>query len=210
MIRILIADDHAIFRQGLARLIGGTPGMGLVGEAANGHEVLDGVRALSPDVLLLDLSMPGPGGVDLIKRLRKEAPGVPVLVLTVHDETELARRTIRAGAAGYLTKDGEPEDMLDAVRAVARGGNYVAQQMAARLLYDQLRPDAGAPHRVLSNREYQVFTELARGVPIATIGERLHISPKTVSTHKVRILQKLGLSGDAELIRYALRHRLVE
>lgn len=210
MIQILIADDHAIFRQGLARLIGGTVDMRLVGEATNGHEVLDGVRRLSPDILLLDLNMPGPSGVDLIKRVRSEAPSVPVLILTVHDETELARRAIRTGAAGYLTKDGEPEDMLDAVRVVARGGNYVAQPVAARLLYGHPGPEVGAPHHVLSNREFQVFTELALGIPIATISERLHISPKTVSTHKARMLQKLGLRGDAELIRYALRHRLVE
>lgn len=210
MIRIFIADDHAIFRQGLARLIGTAADMQLVGEAANGHDALAGARTLSPSVLLLDLSIPGPSGVDLIKRIRSEAPDVPVLVLTVHNETEIARRTIRAGAAGYLTKDGEPEHMLDAMRVVARGGNYVAQPVAARLLYDQLGPETEAPHRLLSNREYQVFTDLAHGVAIGTIGERLHISPKTVSTHKARVLQKLGLRTDADLIRYALRHGLVK
>lgn len=210
MIRILIADDHAIFRQGLVRLIGFAVDMQLVGEAANGHEVLSGIRDHSPDILLLDLSMPGPGGIELIKRVCNEAPGLPVLVLTVHDETELASRAIRAGAAGYLTKDGEPECLLDAIRIVSRGGNYVAQSIAARLLYGRLGPDTSAPHRLLSNREYQVFLELAQGVGIGAIGEQLHISPKTVSTHKFRVLQKLGLRTEAELIRYALRNHLVQ
>lgn len=209
MIQILIADDHAIFRQGVRRVIEFAADMRVVSEASNGREVLESIRSQEPDILLLDLAMPSPSGIERIKRVREVAPSLPILVLTVHNESELASRTIRAGAAGYLTKDGEPELLLDAIRTVSKGGNYVAQPIAAKLLYDRFDRDA-APHRLLSDREYQVFLRLARGLGIGVIADDLYISPKTVSTHKFRVLQKLGLKTEAELVRYAIRHQLVD
>lgn len=209
MIRVLIADDHAIFRQGLCRVLGLAQDMAISGEAASGREVLERVDGMKADVLLLDMTMPGPSGIELIKRVRSQRPGLPILVLTVHDESELASRAIRAGAAGYVTKDGEPERLLDAIRIIAKGGNYVAPPIAAKLLYQSVDHD-DAPHRLLSNREYQVFLRLARGAGLGEIASALHISPKTVSTHKFRVLQKLGLKTDAELVRYAIRQRLVD
>lgn len=209
MIRILAADDHTIFRKGLRRVIEFAGDMQLVNEARNGREVLELIGSGDYDLLLLDLAMPGPSGIELIKRVREERPQLPILALTVHDEIEIASRTIRAGAAGYLTKDGEPSLLLDAIRTVARGGNYVAQPIAAKLLYGWPGEDSEL-HRTLSDREYQVFCLLALGTGIGPIAEQLHISPKTVSTHKFRVLQKLRLRTDGELVRYALRHRLVD
>lgn len=209
MIRILVAEDHAIFCEGLRRVFEFANDMELVDVARNGREVLETIAGGGHDILLLDLSMPSPNGVELIKRIRDEAPRLPILVLTVHDEIEMASRVIRAGAAGYLTKDGEPEALIEAIRLVARGGNYVAPSLAAKMLYQRL--DEGShPHCLLSDREYQVFCLLARGLGIRPIAVQLHISPKTVSTHKLRVLQKLGLQTDSELVRYALRHELVD
>ena len=210
MIRVCIADDHAIFREGLRRVLAFAGDMDVSGEARNGREVLALAQQGVHDVLLLDLNMPAPSGIELIKRLRNEAPKLPILVLTVHDETEIARRVIAVGAAGYLTKDGEPEVLFDALRTVSRGRHYVAQEVAARVLFHDGVDDELAPHRQLSNREFDVFRRLAEGASISAIAAALGISPKTISTHKFRLMQKLGVETDGELIRYALRHRLVE
>ena len=207
MIRLLIADDHAIFRQGLRRVIDFAADLDVAAEARNGREVIEQVRVRRFDAVLLDLDMPGVSGIELIKLLVEQAPALPILVLTVHDEVELARRAVAAGAAGYVTKDGEPEALLDAVRTVARGGHYVAPQIATRMLYQGLAPDE-APHRSLSDREFQVFRRLADGESIGEIAEALQVSPKTISTHKFRAMQKLGLRTDGELVRYAIRHGL--
>ncbi len=210
MIRVFIADDHAIFREGLRRVLAFAGDMDVSGEACNGREVLAQAPRGAHDVLLLDLNMPGPGGIELIRRVRNEAPKLPILVLTVHDEAEIARRAIAAGAAGYLTKDGEPEVLFEAVRAVSRGRHYVEQTVASRVLFQGTTDDGRVPHHQLSNREFDVFRRLAEGGTIPAIAAALGISPKTVSTHKFRLMQKLGVASDGELIRYALRHRLVE
>lgn len=210
MIRIFIADDHAIFREGLRRVLAFAGDMDVSGEARNGREVLAQAQRGAHDVLLLDLNMPGPSGIELIKRVRNEAPKLPILMLTVHDEAEIARRAISAGAAGYLTKDGEPEALLEAVRTVARGRHYVEQAVASRVLFQGAAEDGRIPHHQLSNREFDVFRRLAEGAAIPAIAAALGISPKTVSTHKFRLMQKLGVASDGELIRYALRHGLVE
>lgn len=210
MIRVFIADDHAIFREGLRRVLAFAGDMGVSGEACNGREVLTQTRKGAHDVLLLDLNMPAPSGIELIKRMRNEAPKLPILVLTVHDEAEIARRAIDAGAAGYLTKDGEPEVLFEAVRTVSRGRHYVEQGVASRVLFQGGMHDDKAPHRRLSNREFDVFRRLAEGASIPLIAAALGISPKTVSTHKFRLMQKLGVETDRELIRYALRQGLVE
>ncbi len=208
-IRVLVADDHAIFRQGLRRVIDHAADIVVADEAKNGREVLERIAGDSQyDVLLLDLAMPSPSGIELIKRIREERPKLAILVLTVHDESELASRAIRAGADGYLTKDGEPDVLLEAIRTVARGGHVVAQAIAAKLLFEPVA-DQHAPHQRLSDREYQVFNQLARGATIGEIAEKLRISAKTVSTHKQRLLQKLGLRNETDLVRYAIRHGIV-
>lgn len=209
MISVLIADDHAIFRLGLRRVLEFANDIRIAGEARDGREALEQARAGTHDLLVLDLTMPGPSGIDLVRRVRGAAPKLPVLVLTVHDEVELAQRAVDAGASGYLTKDDEPETLLDAVRTVARGGNYIAQRIAMKMLYRR-GGAADEPHRALSNREFEVFRRLAAGQGIAQVADALHISPKTVSTHKFRLMQKLGLRSERDLVRYAIRHGLAD
>ncbi len=208
MYRILIADDHAIVRQGLRQVLALAPEMHLAGEAKNGWEVLERARLGGIDLILLDMTMPGPSGVDLVKRLREEAPRVPILVLTMHDESQIAGRVIKAGAAGYLTKDSEPESLIAAIRQVAAGGHYLEPSLAARMVFDVTHTQTDVPHNALSDREYQVFLELVRGRGINEIAEELHLSAKTVSTHKFRIKQKLGVDNDSDLVRYAIKNQL--
>lgn len=207
--RIMVADDHAVFREGLRRVLAFTSDLLLVSEARSGREVLDRLAASSTDLLLLDLNMPAPSGIELIKRIREEHPRVPIVVLTAHDEVEFASRAIRAGAAGYLTKDSEVEFLLAAIRDVAHGGHAVAPTVATRLIFDAGTYDE-LPHRKLSDREYEVFRLLAAGASIGEAAGRLRISAKTISTHKLRLLQKLGLRNEGDLIRYAIRHGFQE
>ncbi|MDX9995525.1 MAG: response regulator transcription factor [Rhodocyclaceae bacterium] len=211
MIRIVIADDHAIVRQGLRQLLAITPDLELAGEAKDGWEVLERVRSGGFDLLLTDLSMPGPNGVDLVKRVHDEAPRLPVLVLSMHDEAQIATRAIKAGARGYLTKDSEPETLLAAIRKVSSGGHYIDSELASRLVFGQeAASDGEVPHACLSDREYQVFLQLARGESINDIAAALHLSAKTVSTHKFRLMQKMQFESLSDLVRYALRHALIE
>lgn len=208
MIRILMADDHAIVRQGLRQVLALLPELILAGEAKNGWEVLEQVHSCSPTLLLMDMNMPGPSGVELIKRVREEAPRLPILVLSMHGESQIAGRALKAGAAGYLTKDSEPESLVAAIRQVARGAHYVEPAVAERLLFDRVPNEASAPHLTLSDREYQVFLMLVHGRSVVEIAGELHLSAKTVSTHKFRLLQKLGLDNLSELVRYAIKHEL--
>lgn len=209
MIRVLIADDHAIFREGLRHVLDLASDMRVSGEATCGREVLAQATESEHDVLLLDLNMPSPSGIDLIKRIHEKRPELPVLVLTVHDETEIARRAISAGASGYLTKESDPEVLHEALRLVARGRNYVDQRVASQLLFNAAAEGDTQLHHQLSNREFEVFRRLAEGETIPMIASALAISPKTVSTHKFRLMQKMELASDGELIRYALRHAIV-
>jgi DNA-binding NarL/FixJ family response regulator len=208
MIRVLIADDHAIVRQGLRLVLGLAPELELAAEAKTGWEVIEQVRAGNLDLLLLDMNMPGPNGVELIKRVREEAPRLPILVLSMHGESQIAGRAIKAGASGYLTKDCEPETLISAIRQVAAGANYIDPAVAARLLFNEAPSDSEEPHRSLSDREYQIFQMLVAGRGVNEIGEALHLSAKTVSTHKLRLMQKLGVDNLSDLVRYALRHEL--
>jgi DNA-binding NarL/FixJ family response regulator len=211
MIRIVIADDHAIVRQGLRQLLAIAPDLELAGEAKDGWEVLERIRAGGFELLLTDLSMPGPSGVDLVKRVHDEVPRLPVLVLSMHDEAQIATRAIKAGARGYLTKDSEPETLLAAIRKVAGGGHYIDPELASRLVFGREGDGEGrAPHACLSDREYQVFLLLARGMSINDIAADLHLSAKTVSTHKFRLMLKMRFESLSELVRYALRHGLIE
>jgi DNA-binding NarL/FixJ family response regulator len=208
MIRVLIADDHAIVRQGLRQVLALAPELELAGEARNGWEVIEHIRSGDLNLLLLDMTMSGPSGVELIKRVREEAPHLPILVLSMHGESQIAGRAIKAGAAGYLTKDSEPETLIAAIRQVASGAHYIEAAVATRLVFDAAPNHTDQPHLALSDREYQIFLLLVQGRGVNDIGEALHLSAKTVSTHKLRLMQKLGVYNLSDLVRYALKHGL--
>ena len=210
MIRVVIADDHQILRKGLKQLLQASGDVEIVGEAGDGFEVLERVRTLDFDVLLLDMSMPGKSGVELIKLVKAEKPKLRILVLTMHEEHQYAVRAIRAGASGYLTKESASGQLVAAIRKVAGGGAFISAAVAEQLALGAM-PDAQGPlHGSLSDREFQVFRMLAEGKSISDIAERLNLSVKTVSTHKANILQKMNMTTTGDLIRYALAHRLVE
>lgn len=209
-IRIVIADDHAIVRDGLKRIFEGQPDFAVVGEARDGHEALAAARSDALDVMLLDMSMPGRSGVELIKQIKAERPALPVLVLSMHDEQQYAVRAIRAGAAGYLTKDSATTQLVAAIRKVAAGGLYITTSVAEQLAQGLKAVADDLPHKRLSDREYEVFMRLVAGESVSGIAERLHLSVKTVSTHKTHILDKMRMGSVAELVRYAVAHRLLD
>jgi DNA-binding NarL/FixJ family response regulator len=202
--RVLICDDHSIVRDGLKRILAATTDLQVAGEAADGDQALRLVKANDYDVVMLDMSMPGLSGIDLIKRLKLEKPKLRILVLSMHGESQYAARALKSGAAGYLSKDSPAEALLGALRKVAAGGVHIGEAAAASLLQTGEKP----AHEALSDREFEVMRLLVEGLGPTEIGERLHLSVKTVSTHKTRILEKLGLNSTAELVRYALEHRL--
>jgi len=208
--RVLIADDHAIVREGLKRILAADPAFTVAGEAKDGHEVLAAVRAGGFEVLLLDLSMPGRSGIELIGQVKVERPELRVLVLSMHGEQQYAVRAIRAGAAGYLTKDAAPTQLVEALRKIAAGGLFITPAVAEALAIGLQTPGEELPHKRLSDREHEVFLLLAAGQSVTAIAERLHLSVKTVSTHKTHIHEKLGLGSLAELVRYAVTHRLLD
>lgn len=210
MIGIMLADDHAIVRAGLKQVLGEAPDFVVVGEAGNGQEVIDLVREKTPDVLLLDMSMPGKSGIDLIKLLKADHPKLPILVLSMHKEEQYAVRAIKAGAAGYLTKESAAELLVSAIRKVAGGGKYISPTVAERLAMEYGNSREETPHTSLSDREYQIFQMIVAGTTITAIADQLSLSVKTVSTHKSRILQKMGKSSSAELIHYAIEHHLFD
>lgn len=209
-VRLLIADDHQLMREGLRRLIAAVPGLRVVAEAANGHEVLEALRAHVVDVAVLDLSMPGMPGMDLIRRVKSEHPRVPVLVLTMHAEEQYAMRAFRSGASGYLTKDSAGGELVQAIRKLAAGGGFVTTSLAERLAIGLSTQHEGLPHTRLSDREFEIFRRIGAGQRLTDIATELHLSVKTVSTHKTRILEKMGLDSAAALIRYGLEHRLFD
>ncbi len=204
MIRVLSADDHKIVRDGLKRILAGTTDIQVTAEAASGEEALAAVKAQDFDLVMLDMSMPGLSGLDLIKRLRIERPKLRMLVLSMHGEQQYAARVLKAGAAGYLSKDSASELLVSAIRKIAAGGMHIPEGAAAGLLASD-KP----AHESLSDREFEVLRLLVGGLGPTEIAERLHLSVKTVSTHKTRILDKLNLGSTAELVRYALEQKLV-
>jgi DNA-binding NarL/FixJ family response regulator len=208
MIRVVIADDHQILREGLKQLLLAAGDLDVIGEAGDGFQVLERVRAIDFDVLLLDMSMPGKSGVELIRQVKTEKPRLRILVLSMHEEHQYAVRAIRAGASGYLTKESAAQALVAAIRKVASGGAYISAEVAERLAQDAMPNAEGPPHRTLSDREYQVFLLLVNGRTVTEIAAELHLSAKTVSTHKARLMEKLGVENNAELIHYAVRHRL--
>lgn len=210
MIRLLIADDHAIVREGLRRLLGECPDMEVREEASSGDEILSKLDALDVDVdvALLDLSMPGPGFFELMRHLRERCPNIAILVLSMQPEDMYAVRALRAGAAGYVTKDHSPNELAKAIRRVASGGRYISAELAESLaLGHGLDPDSQG-HAQLSNREFQVLCRIGAGDSVKEVAAQLDLSPKTVSTYRSRILEKLSLETTAELIRYAVEHKL--
>jgi len=206
--RVVIADDHTIVREGLRRILEGQEGIEVSGEAVNGHEVMERVRAGAFDLLLLDLSMPGKSGIELIKQVRDEAPRLRILVLTMHEEDQYAVRAIRAGAQGYLTKESAPSQLVSAIRRIAEGRPYISANVAEQLALDVMPGSDEEPHKHLSDREFEIFQLLVGGRGVSEIAGQLHLSVKTVSTHKTRILQKMNAQSVADLVRYAIRHRL--
>jgi two-component system, NarL family, invasion response regulator UvrY len=208
-IRIFIADDHPIVRQGLRRIVEEDPGMAIAGEAGDAAAVLAALQSTAADLVLLDVSMPGAPFLETLKELRTRHPTVRVLALSVHPEDQWAVRALRAGASGYLTKDHSPDQLLEAIRRVYRGGKYVSPTLAERLA-EQLNGGAErAPHELLSDREFEVMRRLGNGLTITQIASELALSAKTVSTYRARILEKMAVESNADLVRYAARYGLI-
>ena len=210
MIRTLIADDHAVVRQGLRQILEETGDIVVAGEAATGQEVLHHVRKQEWDLVVLDLNMPGASGIDVLKTLRQERPKLPILVLSMHAEDQYALRVIRAGASGYLTKESAPNDLIQAARKVVAGGRYVSPALAELLVAEVAEGNGGPLHKALSDREFQVLRLLGQGMAVSEIAEALSLSPKTVSTYRRRLLDKMSMKSNAELIHYAVKNGLVE
>lgn len=210
MIKLVLADDHTIVREGLKQLLAAAADIEVVGEAPDGHAVMAKVREGGFDVLLLDMSMPGKSGIELIKQVRAEKPKLRILILSMHEEPQYAVRAIKAGAAGYLTKDSASALLVSAIRKVAAGGAFISAEVAEQLALDAMPQAEGPPHKALSDREYEVFQHLVSGRSVTEIGNALNLSVKTVSTHKAHIMQKMGMSNQAALIRYAISHGLIE
>lgn len=211
MKRVVIADDHAIVREGLKRLVNDAGEMQVVAEACSGTEVMEQVRALEFDLLMLDLSMPGKSGLELVRWVRAERPALRILVLSMHEELQYAVRAIKAGANGYLTKESAPSLLVQALRKVAAGGAWISAEVAEQLALG-VAPGAStqAPHEALSDREFEVFEALVAGEAVSAIAQRLHLSVKTVSTHKANLMHKLGVDNASDLVRYAIRHGLAD
>jgi len=213
MIRLAIADDHPIVREGLRRIVGQDPGLAVTGDAAGAGELFRLLAAAPVDVVLLDVSMPGAPFIETLRKLRAEHPTVKVLVLSAYPEDQWALRALRSGASGYLTKDHSPEQLVDAIRRVARGRRYVSEEMADHLA--GLAGGAGggddehAPHERLSDREFEVLRALGSGLMVKEVAARLGLSVKTVSTYRARLLEKLGLATRADLVRYVVAHDLL-
>jgi DNA-binding NarL/FixJ family response regulator len=209
MIQVLIADDHAVVREGLRQILSGVPDMVVAGEASNATDVLREVRKNQYTVLVLDIAMPGKTGLDILKELKQEQPGLPVLILSMYPEEQYAVRVLRAGASGYMTKESAPEELVGAVRKVAQGKKYISPSLAETLV-GNLDIDVKKPmHQTLSDREYQVMCMIASGKKVGEIAEALSLSVKTVSTYRTRILEKMRLKNNAELTLYAVEQRLV-
>jgi DNA-binding NarL/FixJ family response regulator len=209
VIRVLVAEDHTIVREGIKQLIGLAKDLCVVGEAANGEQLLETLRQTPCEVVLLDISMPGVNGLEAIPRIRALSNPPAVLVLSMHDEAQMAARALKIGAAGYATKDSDPALLLTAIRKVASGGRYIDPELADRMVFEVGLTDARPAHTLLSEREFSVFERLVRGEGVNEIALQLAVSSKTVSTHKARLMQKLGLHSVADLVKYAVEHKLL-
>ena len=209
MIKILIADDHQIVREGLKKIVEAN-GLTVVAEAGTGHEALERARETRPEVVLLDVSMPGKGGLETAQELKARDPRLRVLMLTVHPEDHYAVRCLKGGADGYLTKDVAPGQLVEAIRKVHNGGKYVSPALAERLAESLGAGFGQAPHETLSNREFEVLRRMGQGQTVGEIAETLHLSVKTVSTYRARILEKMNMKTNADLVRYAVEEKLTD
>jgi two-component system invasion response regulator UvrY len=208
MIRLLVTDDHAVVRKGIAQIIGETSDIVVAGEAQSGREALEKARRNDYDLVLLDISMPGRDGLEVLKDLKHEHPRLAVLMLSMYPEEQYAIRALRSGAAGYLTKESAPDELITAVRKVSSGGKYVSASLAEKLA-SKLGKDSDRPlHERLSDREYQVLRKIASGGTVTEIAGELSLSVKTVSTYRARVLEKMCMKGNADLTRYALENGL--
>ena len=210
MIRILIADDHATVRQGLTLILEKTPGMKVVANCSNGTDAKSWLSRNICDVALLDIAMPGMNGIDLLKHLRKENPKLPVLILSSYPEDQYAVRLIKAGAAGYLNKECAPEEVVSAVHCVLGGKRYISPAVVEMLADELSTPEGKHPHETLTNREYQIFLQLASARTVTEIAGSLKLSAKTISTYRSRILEKMHLHNNAELMHYAIKKKLAQ
>jgi DNA-binding NarL/FixJ family response regulator len=209
-VQVLVVDDHAIIRDGLKKILADTEDLIVAGEAANGNMALEKVSARDWGMVILDISMPGRSGLELLRLIKAERPKLPILIFSMHHEEQYAVRAIRAGAAGYLSKDSDSELILPAIRKVASGGIFVSQKLAELLAADVSGQASVQAHTHLSNREYEVFIRLVRGVSLTAIAEEFFLSIKTVSTHKSHILAKMGMTTQVDLVRYAIDHDLLD
>jgi len=208
--RVLIADDHPIFRAGLREVLTKDPEVTSVGEAEDGHKALALARKARWDVVILDITLPGKDGIEVLHELRRERPKLPVLILSAHPEDQLALRLLRAGAAGYVTKDKAPGVLLTAIRKVLRGEKYISESLAEKTALHVISEAPALPHEALSDREYQVMRMIVLGKTIKEIGDALFLSARTVSTYRGRLLEKMNMKSNAELLRYALEHKLLD
>ena len=208
MIKVLIADDHAVVLEGLKQILSETPDIIVAAQAGDGQEVLEKIRTMSLDAVVLDIGMPGRSGLDTLMHIRRERQTLPVLVLSIHPEDQYAVRVLKAGASGYLTKDSAPDQLIAAIRKVVSGGKYVSPSLAEKLAFD-LEADADRPlHETLSDREYEVLCMIALGKTVKEIADKLSLSVKTISTYRARILEKMKMKNNAELTHYVIREGL--
>jgi two-component system invasion response regulator UvrY len=209
MIKVLVADDHTLVRKGLKQILLGKEDIERVDEARDGKETINKVGRNKYDLVLLDISLPGRSGIDVLKQLKCIKPALPVLILSMHPEEQYAVRSLRAGAAGYLTKESAPDELLKAIKKVANGGKYITPSLAEKLA-DDITPNAEKPlHETLSDREYQVMCMIASGKTVKEVAEELNLSVKTISTHRTRILRKMHMDNNAQITHYAIKHGLV-
>ena len=210
MIRVLIADDHAIVRKGLVQIASESREIEMRGEASEYSSLMRLMKENPCDVLLLDISMPGKNGIDVLKIVREQYPKTQVLILSMYPEDQYAIRALKAGAAGYLTKDTAPERLVEAILSVSRGKKYITPQVAEMLATHLVTDTEGAPHESLSDREFQTMRLIASGKQLSQIADELSLSPKTVSVYRARVLEKMQLKNNAEMTHYAIKHGLVE
>jgi DNA-binding NarL/FixJ family response regulator len=208
MVKILVADDHPIVRRGLEQILSEDPSLVVAGEASDGPEVMAKVRAGDYDLVLLDISMPGQDGLTVLRQLKDEKPGLAVLVMSVHPENQYAVRALKAGALGYITKDSAPQELITAIRAAVAGRKYVSSSLAQDLATQLANPGEKSPHEALSDREFSILRLIASGKAKRDIARELFLSPKTVSTYRSRLMRKMGLKTDADIIRYVLDNKL--